>query len=535
MRLSCGPSKSWAERAGRRWRGQATARRRRHTVLKKNKQTFPIWEFGFLVNGEKVNPIKMGEIATNNLILVTNIAPQATRDQMNTLFSFVGRVEELKLYPSVRDASINVDCRCCFVRFSDPTCVPITQHLNNTVFIDRAIIITPVIDNVIPDETIGIILSQRVQNQQQQSGGGGVVGVKGDTGEVEGPATAESAGTADAGEFQDPRLEAAGLPPYPALPPDTPAFLVNEIRRSVAVINVDSTVSAQQCMEFFSTEAGEVKFFRYCTRNNDPLKYALIEFSERTSVVPAMLMSGRQLGNSVIQVTHAIEAIAKPQAKSNEAAQREIEEAMTKVKEAQSLVSAAVDPIMGILGGGSGGVSARSSRTRSRSRSRSRRRSRDRSRGRSSYSSRRSRSRESRRRRSRSRERRRRSRSRDRHRRSRSRESRRKRSKSRERHRRSRSKSRDRDRKSRKKEEEKEDQFWFYGLRGRKMPVAKNVCLYVNKHKSIKKEHCKCFGCKNCNYKLCYASRCTMDALFVTKSCSNSSVSILQLLAVANF
>merc|ERR1719273_648032 len=190
------------------------------------------------------------------------------------------------------------------------------------------------------------------------------------------------------------------------------------IRRSVAVINVDSTVSAQQCMEFFSTEAGEVKFFRYCTRNNDPLKYALIEFSERTSVVPAMLMSGRQLGNSVIQVTHAIEAIAKPQAKSNEAAQREIEEAMTKVKEAQSLVSAAVDPLMGMLGGGSGGVSARSSRTRSRSRSRSRRRSR--SRGRSSYSSRRSRSRESRRR----------SRSRDRHRRSRSRDSRRKKSKS---------------------------------------------------------------------------------------------------------
>ena len=121
----------------------------------------------------------MGEFPTNNLILVTNIAPQATRDQMNTLFSFVGRVDELKLYPSVRDASIAVDCRCCFVRFSDPSCVPITQHLNNTVFIDRAVIVTPVVDNVIPDETIGIILSQRVQNQQQQSGGGGVVGVKG--------------------------------------------------------------------------------------------------------------------------------------------------------------------------------------------------------------------------------------------------------------------------------------------------------------------------------------------------------------------
>merc|ERR1711935_837329 len=385
------------------------------------KQTF--WPFvgsDFLSRPDEKKLEKMGEVTTkptNNLILVTNIAPQATRDQMNTLFSFVGRVDELKLYPSVQDASINIECRCCFVRFSDPSSVPITQHLNNTVFIDRAVIVTPVIDNVIPDETMGIILSQRVQTQQQQTGGGGVVGVKGDSGEIEGPATAELAGIADAGEFQDPRLEAAGLPPYPALAPDTAAFLVNEVRRTVVVINVDSTISAQQCMEFFATEAGEVKFFRYCTRNNDPLKYALIEFSERTSVVPAMLMSGRQLGNSEIQVTHAIEAIAKPLAKSQEAAQCEIEEAMTKVKEAQSLVSAAVDPLMGMLGGVSTGVSARSSRSRTRSRSRSKRRSR--SRGRSSYSSRRSRSRESRRRRSRSRERRRRSRSRDRQRRSR--------------------------------------------------------------------------------------------------------------------
>merc|ERR1711935_1094363 len=421
------------------------------------KQTF--WPFvgsDFLSRPDEKKLEKMGEVTTkptNNLILVTNIAPQATRDQMNTLFSFVGRVDELKLYPSVRDASINIECRCCFVRFSDPSSVPITQHLNNTVFIDRAVIVTPVIDNVIPDETMGIILSQRVQTQQQQTGGGGVVGVKGDSGEIEGPATAELAGIADAGEFQDPRLEAAGLPPYPALAPDTAAFLVNEVRRTVVVINVDSTISAQQCMEFFATEAGEVKFFRYCTRNNDPLKYALIEFSERTSVVPAMLMSGRQLGNSVITVTHAIEAIAKPQAKSNEAAQREIEEAMTKVKEAQSLVSAAVDPLMGMLGGTttSAGTTARSSRTRSRSRSRSRRRSR--SRGKSSYSSRRSRSRDrGSRKRSQSRERRRRSRSRDRHRRSRSRDSRRKRSKSRDRHRRPRSKSRDR--KSQRKEEE---------------------------------------------------------------------------------
>lgn len=46
---------------------------------------------------------------------------------------------------------------------------------------------------------------------------------------------------------------------------------------------------------------------------------------------------------------HATQAISKPQTKSNEAAQREIEEAMCRVKEAQNLISAAIDPVIGML------------------------------------------------------------------------------------------------------------------------------------------------------------------------------------------
>ena len=49
---------------------------------------------------------------------VTNIAPQATRDQMHTLFSFLGKIEDLRLYPSLRDASINIQSRVCFVKVS---------------------------------------------------------------------------------------------------------------------------------------------------------------------------------------------------------------------------------------------------------------------------------------------------------------------------------------------------------------------------------------------------------------------------------
>ena len=188
----------------------------------------------------------------------------------------------------------------------------------------------------------------------------------------------------------DPKLEESGLPPYPPLPATTPMDKVEEIRRTVCVIGLDTTVSAQQCMEAFSAGAGEVKYFRYCTRDGDPVKYALVEFTEQPSVSKALAMNDAQLGGTRVKVTHATAAITKPQAKSNEAAQREIEEAMSKVKEQQNLVSAAVDPLMGMLGaaglGGSLGAnavsaaaSAKNSRSRSRSMSRRRSRSRERS------------------------------------------------------------------------------------------------------------------------------------------------------------
>ena len=35
------------------------------------------------------------------VIQVTNVAPVASKEQMKTLFGFVGRVEEIKLYPEL--------------------------------------------------------------------------------------------------------------------------------------------------------------------------------------------------------------------------------------------------------------------------------------------------------------------------------------------------------------------------------------------------------------------------------------------------
>jgi len=87
---------------------------------------------------------------TPRVIQVTNIAPQATKDQMQTLFGNIGKIEEIRLYPTIRDVSCPVQSRICYVKYTETTSVPVAQHLTNTVFIDRALIVIPVL--AIPEE-----------------------------------------------------------------------------------------------------------------------------------------------------------------------------------------------------------------------------------------------------------------------------------------------------------------------------------------------------------------------------------------------
>uniref|UniRef100_A0A8D9BCN8 Serine/arginine-rich splicing factor 11 n=1 Tax=Cacopsylla melanoneura TaxID=428564 RepID=A0A8D9BCN8_9HEMI len=94
---------------------------------------------------------------------VANIAPQATRDQMQALFGYLGKVEELRLYPIARDVSIPVQSRICYVKFFDEKCVGIAQHLTNTVFIDRALVVTPYHSGEMPDEQRALEIAAQQQ------------------------------------------------------------------------------------------------------------------------------------------------------------------------------------------------------------------------------------------------------------------------------------------------------------------------------------------------------------------------------------
>lgn len=371
-------------------------------------------------------------IGTTKVVQVTNIAPQATKDQMQTLFGYLGKIEDIRLYPTIRDVSCPVQSRICYIKFIDSSTVGIAQHMTNTVFIDRALIVIPVQNGDIPDEYYALEMTRN---------GSIVPGLC--PSEPKLPPNVVNSVSGTGGEqvinTTDPQLEKNGLPQYPPLPGNLDSCKVEEIRRTILVVNPDPSITPEDLVTFF-TQAGEVKYLMACTRQSDNSNHMLIEFSDQPSVIEAFKLQNKELKGKPIKIMHATQAIIKPQAKSNEAAQKEIEEAMSRVKEAQSLISAAIDPVIGMLS-----KDKRSSR-RSRSRSRGRRR-RSRSRSRSR---RRSRSRHRSKRRSASRSRR--SRSRDRRRRSKSRSRRRSRSRSRSRRsksKRSRSKSRSRHEKDR--------------------------------------------------------------------------------------
>uniref|UniRef100_A0A915NUP1 RRM domain-containing protein n=1 Tax=Meloidogyne floridensis TaxID=298350 RepID=A0A915NUP1_9BILA len=72
---------------------------------------------------------------------VSNISPAATKEQIQTLFAYIGRIDDFKLYPS--DFSLTQTSqqpKFAFVKFEDERSVEVGQHLTNTVFLDRALV-----------------------------------------------------------------------------------------------------------------------------------------------------------------------------------------------------------------------------------------------------------------------------------------------------------------------------------------------------------------------------------------------------------
>ncbi|XP_074858475.1 serine/arginine-rich splicing factor 11 isoform X2 [Carettochelys insculpta] len=233
----------------------------------------------------------MASSSGTDVIQVTNVSPSASSEQMRTLFGFLGKIEELRLFPP-DDSPLPVSSRVCFVKFHDPDSAVVAQHLTNTVFVDRALIVVPYAEGIIPDETKALSLLAPANAVAGLLPGGGLLPTPNPLSQIGAVPLAALGAPA-----LDPALAALGLPG--------------------ANLNSQS-LAADQLLKLMSTV--------------DP------------------------------KLNHVAAGLVSPSLKSDTSS-KEIEEAMKRVREAQSLISAAIEP-----------DKKDEKRRHSRSRSRSRRR-----------------------------------------------------------------------------------------------------------------------------------------------------------------
>uniref|UniRef100_A0A8C3ABW7 Splicing regulatory glutamine/lysine-rich protein 1 n=1 Tax=Cyclopterus lumpus TaxID=8103 RepID=A0A8C3ABW7_CYCLU len=294
------------------------------------------------------------------VVQVTNLSSSVSSEQMRTLFGFLGDIEELRLYPP-DNGPVSFSSKVCYIKYRDPSSVGVAQHLTNTVFVDRALIVVPCAEGRIPEEAKALSLLAPAAPVPSLIPGGGLL-------PIPTPAPLQN--------VSRPALEPASSSSSSSASAQQPLMgnvdpsKVDEIRRTVYVGNLNSqTTTADQLLEFFK-QVGEVKFVRMAGDETQPTRFAFVEFVEQESVGRALTFNGVMFGDRPLKVNHSNNAIVKPPEMTPQAAAKELETVMKRVREAQCTIAAAIDPAD--LKKSSPSRSRKSHRSRSQSRSRSR-------------------------------------------------------------------------------------------------------------------------------------------------------------------
>ncbi|XP_029300293.1 splicing regulatory glutamine/lysine-rich protein 1 isoform X2 [Cottoperca gobio] len=290
----------------------------------------------------------MSGIPGTAVVQVTNLSSAVSSEQMRTLFGFLGDIEELRLYPP-DNAPLSFSSKVCYIKYRDPSSVGVAQHLTNTVFIDRALIVVPCAEGKIPEEAKALSLLAPAAPVPSLIPGGGLLPIP-----TPAPlqnlnlpvvsrltAALEPAASASASTSASASASALAQPP---LMGNVDPSKVDEIRRTVYVGNLNSqTTNADQLLEFFK-QVGDVKFVRMAGDETQPTRFAFVEFVEQDSVNRALTFNGVMFGDRPLKVNHSNNAIVKPPEMTPQAAAKELESVMKRVREAQFTIAAAIDP-----------------------------------------------------------------------------------------------------------------------------------------------------------------------------------------------
>ncbi|CAH8572930.1 unnamed protein product [Dicrocoelium dendriticum] len=238
----------------------------------------------------------------SSIVQVTNVSPTATSEQLRTLFGHIGVLEEFVIYPG--DDKEEPASRVAFIRYHEPINAEVALHLNNTVFLDRALIVLPLANGLdsIPDEKYANLV------RAPPNTAAGVLPRTADW-----PLDVISMVVGRPGEQVihtiEPRLTTLAFPLYPPLAATTDGSRIEEIRRTILVTNLDPKTTGDQVLEFFNKHA-EVRCVRMAGTEFDRAAY--VEFTQQPSIVKAFGLMGATLNGRQIMVQHSNCAIIKP-------------------------------------------------------------------------------------------------------------------------------------------------------------------------------------------------------------------------------
>ncbi|KAM4634473.1 splicing regulatory glutamine/lysine-rich protein 1 isoform 2-T2 [Polymixia lowei] len=330
----------------------------------------------------------MSGIPGTAVVQITNLSSAVSSEQMRTLFGFLGDIEELRLYPP-DNAPLSFSSKVCYIKYREPSSVGVAQHLTNTVFIDRALIVVPCAEGKIPEEAKALSLLAPAAPVPSLIPGGGLLPIPTPAPTptptpAPPPAPVQSLNLPVVNRVSASLDQSASALSQPPLMGNVDPSKIDEIRRTVYVGNLNSqTTTAEQLLEFFK-QVGDVKFVRMAGDETQPTRFAFVEFVDQDSVSRALTFNGVMFGDRPLKINHSNNAIVKPPELTPQAAAKELESVMKRVREAQSTIAAAIEPVDEKKCSPSRSRRSRRSRTRSRSRSHSRtRRKRSRSRHRS--------------------------------------------------------------------------------------------------------------------------------------------------------
>ncbi|XP_072310545.1 splicing regulatory glutamine/lysine-rich protein 1 isoform X2 [Eucyclogobius newberryi] len=278
----------------------------------------------------------MSGIPGTAVVQITNLSSAVSSEQMRTLFGFLGHIEELRLYPP-DNVPLSFSSKVCYIKFRDPSSVGVAQHLTNTVFIDRALIVVPCAEGKIPEEAKALSLLAPFTPIPSLISGGGLL-------PIPTPAPLQNLNLPFVNRMSPCLEPIASTQSQPPLMGNVDPTKVDEIRRTVYVGNLNSqTTTADQLLEFFK-QVGDVKFVRMAGDETQPTRFAFVEFVDQESVARALTFNGVMFGDRPLKVNHSNNAIVKPPELTPQAAAKELENVMRRVREAQSTIAAAIEP-----------------------------------------------------------------------------------------------------------------------------------------------------------------------------------------------